>query len=554
MAFIMRYFLALGALLAAVQCVQAQDSDYLRTIQLDAVEAKKADFGHWGWTADQYLQWGTHSNRLIPVYTFGTLGAGKGIDLNDYTGPNSRYRSAESITELYGRLPQATLNPHAEYCDQTDIMQIQSAALAAGKKHIFLVVFDGMDWITTRAANVYKQGAITYDEGRGNGLHFQDYTANGTTQYGFMVTSPYVDDAQVNVDLQTAVSDLNSALGGYWFERGGEAPWSEPSDPTYLLAKKTKAGPRQAYTDSASSATSMTAGIKTFNAAINVDHSGERVRTIAHTAQEQGYQIGVVTSVPISHATPAATYAHNVSRNDYQDLTNDLLGLPSISHQEKPLEGVDVLIGAGYGVARDLDSGQGQNFVPGNAYLAEGSIGKIDVNKGGRYVVSTRQAGKDGAIELQKAAKHAAANGHRLFGFYGVEAAHLPFRTADGQYNPTQGRSKTAESYTPADLEENPTLAEMTQSALTVLEADGKPFWMLLEAGDVDWANHDNNIDNSIGAVISGDEAVQVITNWVEKNSSWDESVMIVTADHGHFLVLKRPELLLQPATGTTSR
>ncbi|TWT55552.1 Alkaline phosphatase 3 precursor [Thalassoglobus neptunius] len=554
MAVIMRYFLALVVLLAAVQRIQAEESDYLRAIQSEAVEAKKADFGHWGWTPDQYLQWGTHSNRLIPVYTFGTQGAGKGIDLTEFTGPNSTYRSAESITELYGRLPQSTLNPNAEYCDQTDIARIQSAALTAGKKHIFLVVFDGMDWITTRAASIYKEGAVSYDAGRGTGLHFQDYTANGTTQFGFMVTSPYVDEAQVNVDQQTAVSDLNSALGGYWFERGGDAPWIAPSDPTYLIGKKTEAGPRQAYTDSASSATSMTAGIKTFNAAINVDHSGERVRTIAHTAQELGYRIGVVTSVPISHATPAATYAHNVSRNDYQDLTNDLLGLPSVSHPKNPLEGVDVLIGAGYGVSRDLDSGQGQNFVPGNAYLAEGSIEKIDVTKGGRYVVSTRQEGKDGAAQLQNAAKHAAAEGHRLFGFYGAEAAHLPYRTADGQYNPTQGRKKTAESYSTADLEENATLAEMTQSALTVLEADGKPFWMLVEAGDVDWANHDNNIDNSIGAVISGDEAVQVITQWVEDNSSWDETVMIVTADHGHFLVLERPELLLPPASGTTSR
>ena len=67
----------------------------------------------------------------------------------------------------------------------------------------------------------------------------------------------------------------------------------------------------------------------------------------------------------------------------------------------------------------------------------------------------------------------------------------------------------------------------------------------MVEAGDVDWANHDNNLDNSIGAVNSGDRAFRVITDWVEKRSNWDETVVIVTADHGHYLWLDRPEGLI---------
>jgi alkaline phosphatase len=67
----------------------------------------------------------------------------------------------------------------------------------------------------------------------------------------------------------------------------------------------------------------------------------------------------------------------------------------------------------------------------------------------------------------------------------------------------------------------------------------------MLEAGDVDWGNHDDNIDNSIGATLSGDAAVKTVTDWVEANSNWDESVMIVTADHGHYLVIEQPEMLI---------
>ncbi|MCA8998803.1 MAG: alkaline phosphatase [Planctomycetaceae bacterium] len=519
-------------------------ADHIRNLQEAAVNNKSAEFGHWGWEPDQYLLWGTHSNRLIPIYTFGTKNAGKGIDLSDYKGKNSPYRDAAKIEKLYDTVPHGTQNPNANYADQTNIADIQLAALKAGKKHIILVVFDGMDWQTTYAAALHRNGEVAYKSGRGQGLHFQDYDASGTSQFGFMVTSPYVDDATLDVNTQQVKAFSEKQHGGYAAEKAGATPWAKPSEPKYLVGQSAEEVFQQAYTDSASSATSMTAGIKTYNASINVDAHGKQVKTVAHLAQEQGYRVGVVTSVPISHATPAAAYAHNVHRNDYQDLTRDLLGLPSISHLEAPLPGVDLLIGAGFGVERAKDSGQGENFVPGNTYLTEQDRQAIDARNGGNYVVSLRQEGVKGAPALQQAAEDAIASKKRLFGYYGVSGGHLPFQTADGQYDPPIGRSKKAESYTEADQLENPTLAEMATVSLNYLSEQDSPFWLMVEAGDVDWANHDNNIDNSIGAVYSGEAAVKAITDWVEQNSSWDQTVLIVTADHGHFLVLERPELL----------
>ncbi|MCA9071415.1 MAG: alkaline phosphatase, partial [Planctomycetaceae bacterium] len=58
--------------------------------------------------------------------------------------------------------------------------------------------------------------------------------------------------------------------------------------------------------------------------------------------------------------------------------------------------------------------------------------------------------------------------------------------------------------------------------------------------------NHDNNLDNSIGAVLSGDDAVKTITDWVEKNSNWQESLLLVTADHGHYLHIKDPQAIAE--------
>ncbi|WP_437192727.1 alkaline phosphatase [Planctomicrobium sp. SH527] len=524
-------------------------ADNIRDLQTEAIESKSAPWGFWGPDATNYMGWGSHSNRLIPVYTFGTAKAGQGINLKSYQGKNSPFASEEKLKGLFDHVPNGTLNPEAPYFDQTNIFDIQKAALAAGKKHIILVVFDGMDWTTTWNAATYKNNAVAYKTGRGTGLHMQDYTAKGTTEFGWMVTTPWCDDADLDINKQKVLKVDTSMRGGYAYEVAGIYPWSVSTDLPYLIGKSALPGLKQAYTDSASSASSMTAGIKTYNASINVGVHGSQADAIAHLAQRQGYKVGVVTSVPISHATPGAAYAHNVHRDDYQDITRDLLGLPSSSHPENPLPGVDLLIGCGHGVSRPKDAKQGENFVPGNAYLTDEDLQKSDVRNGGRYVIAQRSEGVVGAEEMQSKAQDAAATGKRFFGYYGVSNGHLPFRTADGKFDPAIGRNKKAEKYTEADVKENPTLAQMADVALNYLNTDNGPFWLMVEAGDVDWANHDNNIDNSIGAVISGDNAVKAVTDWVEKHSNWDETVMIVTADHGHYLHMVDPQVLIRKPT-----
>ncbi len=538
-----------GLLVTAVGCAAEPEptGNRIRDLQNRAVYDGKADFGHWGTKPGNYKGWSSHSNRLIPVYTFGTRQGGAGIALSSYQGEHSVYRDAEGLQRLYGRVPTDTVNPEAEYCDQTNVFDIQQAALKAGKKHIFLVIFDGMDWQTTQMAAMVKNGEIAYTEGRGTGLHFLDYTAGDTTEFGYFVTAPHNNGTKPDVNTQTVKNPGGTLPGGYAVEAAGKTPWGVAPDFGYPISEPADNKFLHAYTDSSCSASSMTTGIKSYNGAVNVDYAGNPVVTIAHLAQEQGYAVGAVSSVPISHATPAASYAHNVHRDDYQDLTRDLLGLKSISHPEDPLPGLDLLIGGGFGDDRSRDSGGGKNFVPGNVYLTADDLKAIDVKNGGKYVTSVRTAGVDGAAALLKAAEAAAAEHHRLFGFYGVGAykGHLPFQTADGDFQPASGRSNKAETYTKADLDENPTLAEMTQAALAFMQPRDR-FWLMVEPGDVDWANHDNNIDNSIGAVISGDAAVKVITDWVDAHSNWEDSILIVTADHGHYLNLTRPELLIK--------
>ena len=531
-------------MLASLIC-RAASADPVSDMQAEAEATGRAAWGYWGEQPDRYAEWSNHSNRLIPVYTFG-------MTLADVSGEKSPYRDAERLRGLYGRLPDHTLNPEADYFDQTDVYRLQRMAVDAGKTMIVLVVFDGLDWHTTRAAAIATRGKLEYTSGRGTGFAFQDY-AGTITDFGFCVTSPANDGTIFDVDAQTVKNPGGERAGGYDPTRGGATPWAPRASMRYLTGRDRDVP--HPFTDSAASATSLCTGRKTYNDAINVGPAGEPLEPLARMLQARGWSVGAVSSVPISHATPACAYATNVSRDDYQDISRDLLGQPSIAHRSA-LPGLDVLIGGGAGVLVEAEADQGRNFEPGNKYVADSTLRAIDVVHGGRYRVARRTAGRPGAAVLAEAARDAIANNHRLFGLFGTAEGNLPFRTADGDYEPGESRHDDDHDgqidplhkkyggtirYSAADVAENPTLAEMTTAALDVLSARG-PFWLMVEAGDVDWASHANNIDTCIGAVQSGDAAFRTVVDWIDHRQAWDKAVVIVTSDHGHPFVLVQPE------------
>ena len=142
--------------------------------------------------------------------------------------------------------------------------------------------------------------------------------------------------------------------------------------------------------------------------------------------------------------------------------------------------------------------------------------------------------------------QQAKQNQKRLFGYFGAQGGHLPYQTADGNYDPVisygSAKPEKAEVYSEADLHENVKLDEMALAAIDVLDSRSDRWWLMIESGDVDWANHSNNIDNSIGAVHSGDDAFAAIVSWIEQHGGWDETALILTADHGHYFNLDRPD------------
>src|SRR5208337_4610132 len=359
----------------------------------------------------------SHTNRLVGVYVFG-----RKADLGSVMGEHSRYRDAEKIRAAYGVVPENTVNPQAVYADQSDLYRVQKDAIARGAKHVFIVWFDGLDWPTTQAAAIVRSGKV-YTEGKGSGLFYQDYTADGSAQYGFVVTSPTHDKSIQDVDRQLVTIPPGSLGGGYDAQIAGPNPWTPgplgPPAPGYLKGQSAdevdRAGVQSAgrvlhaYTDSSQSVAELVSGL-------NVADDSRLVPTLFHELQDQGWKVGTVTSVPFCHGSPAGVYVQNVERDDYQDIARAMLGLPGIIQQARQARlypGLDVVIGTGYGIkAKDSDlMKQGQNAVPGNLYLTDADRAAIDVKNGGKYVCVQTETGSNGGQALLGAAAKAAQTG-----------------------------------------------------------------------------------------------------------------------------------------------
>jgi len=122
--------------------------DFLRDFQFKAVDSGKCEWCHWGDRAGKFSNWTNHSNRLVPIYTWG-------IKLDAFDKANSCYRSEERLKEIYGRLPDETLNPDADYFDQTDIYRYRHHfrwhGLADDSSHRYLSA--RQDRLQTRTGN-----------------------------------------------------------------------------------------------------------------------------------------------------------------------------------------------------------------------------------------------------------------------------------------------------------------------------------------------------------------------------------------------------------------
>jgi alkaline phosphatase len=242
-------------------------------------------------------------------------------------------------------------------------------------------------------------------------------------------------------------------------------------------------------TDSASSATAFSCGVKTKSGVVNMDPDGTvGYKSIAQLAHERGMNVGVISSVSLDHATPAAYYASVPSRNDYGDIDVQLAA-----------SGYEFFGGGGLKVSTEAATAQGYTVLNDR-----------------ESIMALKDEPQDKVICINPWLQDGAA---------------MPYAI---------DRPET-----------NLSLAEMTEVAISVLKddeqgkrrKDGKHwqknwkkhdnndgFFLMVEGGKIDWACHANDAMAAIGDMLDFDDAVGVALAFYQKHPR--ETLIVVTGDH----------------------
>ncbi len=292
----------------------------------------------------------------------------------------------------------------------------------------------------------------------------------------------------------------------------GYAPKTANSDATYVKLKPT---------DSAASGTAFASGVKTYDAAINVDMNSIPLLTITQRAESLGKSAGVVSTVQISHATPASMAAHNVSRNNYSAIAQEMILQTRL----------DVIMGAGHPWYND--SGDSLNVDSINALSASAKAKRYQY-VGGDTLWNNLRAGKASGqegiwklIETKEQFENF-ANGE------GSTPARL-IGIAQAATTLQQSRSGGAADDEVGEVSFNenvPDLATMSKGALRVLSKNEKGFFLMIEGGAVDWAGHANQSARLIEEQMDFNNAVDSVIKWIEAHGGFEENLLIVTGDH----------------------
>ncbi|HHV13587.1 MAG TPA: alkaline phosphatase [Clostridiales bacterium] len=229
--------------------------------------------------------------------------------------------------------------------------------------------------------------------------------------------------------------------------------------------------------DSASTATSISTGHKTYSGTINMDTSFKvSYETIAEKLKKQmDYKIGIISSVNLNHATPAAFYAHQASRNNYYEIGQEMIA-----------SGFDYFAG-------------GELLKPAGSDNSKESIYDL-AKKAGYRVVRTK----------------AAAEGLRKG--YG-KSIIISEKIADGGAMPYELDATSNEWH----------LADYVEKGIEMLDNE-KGFFMMVEGGKIDWACHANDATSTIHDTVALGNAVDVAIDFYNKHP--EDTLILVTGDH----------------------
>lgn len=232
-------------------------------------------------------------------------------------------------------------------------------------------------------------------------------------------------------------------------------------------------------TDSSAGSSSWGGGVRVPNGSLNVGANGEQYLPILQKFKKVGKMTGCVTTVAITHATPAGFCVNSKSRNSQEDIAIQYLDL-----------GFDVMMGGG------------------NQYFS------ADKRKDKKDLYAAYRA-KGWQVAKTRSEMMQTSNDKPVLGVFGEDA--VPYyvdRNNDAELKNTV-----------------PSLAEMAQKAINRMKNHPKGFVLQIESGKVDWAAHANDIAGLINDQIAFDEAIRVAIDFAEKDKN---TLVIITTDHGN--------------------
>ncbi|MDV3468152.1 alkaline phosphatase [Stenotrophomonas sp. C3(2023)] len=271
--------------------------------------------------------------------------------------------------------------------------------------------------------------------------------------------------------------------------------------------------------DSAGTMTAITTGVKTHMGAIGVsagsrhdcaDSLDKGLLTWLQLADSAGMATGIVSTARLTHATPAATYAHSPERNWENDTDvpeeAKAAGCKDIAQQ--------LLSTARFGRGPQVALGGGRGeFTPVDERDPEYDD-KVGQRLDGRNLVTEwKQAHPQGAYVWNAEQLRQAANAPQILGLF--EPDHM-------QYEHDRSQDRGGE----------PSLAELTRAAIANLSRDGNGYVLMVEGARIDHANHSGNAYRALSDTVALSDAVRAAA----EATSAEDTLIIVTADHSHTL------------------
>lgn len=267
-------------------------------------------------------------------------------------------------------------------------------------------------------------------------------------------------------------------------------------------------------TDSAAATTALHSGEKTNYLRLGVDVDGKPLELVAEVATSVGKSVGAVTTVAVCNATPAGVYSHSISRDSYPEIFREMTAKGHLT----------VLMGCGHPYYNNLGKKAEEDKYEFRYVGGEETWEQV-----------TSPEGYNGFtfIDTARAFEKLAAGKELPKKVLGVTRVQITMPPIDGMPSSAPSRSEDEEAVLGKySVREMPTLTTMAIGALNVLAQNENGFYLMIEGGAIDHSSHSNNTLWVAYEQTGFTKAIDAVVHWVEKNSSWEETILIVTSDH----------------------